>query len=110
MASKQNAQAFALLSIYETLYKQRYFSAPRYNKFKEKWAMQDVVDSVGIDRANELLVYYFKVDKPGHPLQWFFYNFDRLDEMLMASEDDARYRERVRERTKKMVEDNANEY
>lgn len=108
MASKQNTQeSYALLSSYEKLFREKYSYPPKYNKFKEKWAMQDVIDSVGSDRARELLVYYFRVDKPGHPLQWFFYNFDRLDQMLAASEDDARYRARVRERTRKMVEENS---
>lgn len=108
MASKTNTkEPYALLSSYEKLYFEKYSNRPRYNKFKEKWAMQDVVDSVGYERALELLAYYFRIDKSGHPLQWFFYNFDRLDKMLIASEDDARYRARVLERTRKLVEDNS---
>jgi hypothetical protein len=69
--------------------------------------MQDVIESVGYDRARELLEYYFRVTKQGHPLQWFFYNFDRLDDMLLQSEEDTQRRRKLREATKKMVEDNS---
>ena len=98
-------QPYALLSLYEKLYSDKYKKTARLNKFKEKWAMQDVIESVGYDRARELLEYYFRVTKQGHPLQWFFYNFDRLDDMLLQSEEDAQRRKKLREATKRMVEE-----
>jgi hypothetical protein len=105
MAKADAKQPYALLSLYEKLYSEKYNKVARLNKFKEKWAMQDVIESVGYDRARELLGYYFRVAKQGHPLQWFFYNFDRLDDMLIQSEEDARRRQKLREATKKMVEE-----
>ena len=105
MAKADSKQPYALLSLYEKLYSDRYQKTARLNKFKEKWAMQDVIESVGYDRARELLEYYFRVTKQGHPLQWFFYNLDRLDDMLIQSEEDSRRRQKLREATKKMVED-----
>jgi hypothetical protein len=107
MAKADTKQPYALLSLYEKLYSERYSKIARLNKFKEKWAMQDVIESVGYDRARELLEYYFSVTKQGHPLQWFFYNFDRLDDMLLQSEEDTQRRRNLREATKKMVEDNS---
>jgi hypothetical protein len=107
MAKADAKQPYALLSLYEKLYSDKYQRAARLNKFKEKWAMQDVIESVGYDRARELLEYYFRVTKQGHPLQWFFYNFDRLDDMLLQSEEDTQRRRKLREATKKMVEDNS---
>lgn len=105
MASSTEAKhTYTLLSLYDKLYIERYDKKPRYNKYREKWAMQDVIDSVGIDRARELLLYYFKVTKPGHPLTWFFYNFDKLDDMLNQSELDKFKRQKLLEQTKKMVE------
>lgn len=98
--------AYTLLGKYDTLYKERYGSKPKYNRFKEKWAMKDVVDSIGIDRAITLIEYYFKVTKPGHPLTWFFYNFDKLDEMLEKVEIDKKRRNFLLEQTKRMVEEN----
>lgn len=111
MAANANTKPiYAMLSLYEVLYQEKYNSRPKYNKFREKWAMQDVVDSVGVDRTKELLIYYFKVTKPGHPLQWFFYNFDKLDEMLTATEQDKARRVKIMAATKKMVEEKLGEY
>jgi len=107
MAKADAKQPYALLSLYEKLYSDKYQKTARLNKFKEKWAMQDVIESVGYDRARVLLEYYFRVTKQGHPLQWFFYNFDRLDDMLLQSEEDMQRRRKLREATKKMVEDNS---
>jgi hypothetical protein len=86
------------------LYKQRYGSAPKINKFREKWAMQDVIDSVGIDRAKDILVYYFSLPKGGHPLQFFFYNFDRMDSAIEEGKKDKERRRLLLEETKHMVE------
>ena len=66
--------------------------------------MQDVIDSVGFDRAKELLVYYFSLQKGGHPLQFFFYNFDRMDIVEVEAQKDKERRRLLLEETKKMVE------
>ncbi len=86
------------------MYKQKYGSVPKINKFREKWAMQDVIDSVGIDRAKDILVYYFSLPKGGHPLQFFFYNFDRMDSAIEEGEKDKERRRLLLEETKHMVE------
>ena len=109
MAKEDAKQAYSLVSLYIALYKSRYNKQPLVNRYREKWAMQDVIDSVGFDRAKELLEYYFKCTKSGHPLQWFFYNFDRLDEIMVKSELDADKRKRLREQTKLLVEQELNE-
>ena len=100
-------QPYILISLYESLYKERYNKMPRINKFREKWAMQDVIDSVGFDRAKELLVYYFKTNKSGHPLGFFFYNFDKIDYLKVEIEKDIKNRRTLREATKKLVEGGA---
>lgn len=97
-------QPYILISLYESLYTDRYNKKPRINKFREKWAMKDVIDSVGFDRAKELLVYYFKTNKSGHPLGFFFYNFDKIDYLKMEIEKDIKNRRTLREATKKLVE------
>ena len=103
--SESKKEVYVLLNLYDKQYRERYDKKPFYNRFKEKWAMQDVIDSVGIDRAKELIVYYFKVTKPGHPLTWFFYNFDKLDDMLQKVEADNQRRKYLLEQTKRMVEE-----
>ena len=97
-------EPYILLSLFQNLYKEKYGKAPSINKFREKWAMQDVIDSVGYTRAKELLEYYFGLTKNGHPLQFFFYNFDKMDALKIEIEKDKEKRRLLLEETKKMVE------
>ena len=97
-------QPYVLISMYQSLYKDKYGKVPTINKFREKWAMQDVIDSVGFDRARELLEYYFTLNKNGHPLQFFFYNFDKMDAIKVESDKDKEKRRLLLEQTKKLVE------
>ena len=64
-------EPYVLIGLYLSLYKEKYNKTITINKFREKWAMQDVIDSVGYERAKELLVYYFATNKQGHPLTSF---------------------------------------
>jgi len=98
-------QPYVLIGLYQSLYKEKYNRVPTMNKFREKWAMQDVIDSVGFDRAKDLLVYYFSLNKNGHPLQFFFYNFDKMDALKIEIEKDKEKRRLLLEETKKMVEE-----
>jgi len=100
----KSKEPYILISLYENLYTEKYKKKPRINKFREKWAMQDVIDSVGYDRAKDLLVYYFRTNKSGHPLNFFFYNFDRIDQLKSEIEKDKLNRSLLREKTKRMVE------
>ena len=100
-----NKEPYILLTMYQNLYKDKYGRAVTINKFREKWAMQDVIDSVGFDRAKELLEYYFGLNKNGHPLQFFFYNFDKMDSLKLEIEKDKEKRRLLLEETKKMVEE-----
>ena len=93
-----------LIAYYEDLYSQKYSRKPKINRFREKWAMQDVIDSVGYDRARELHDYYFRTGKNGHPLNFFFYNFDRMDQVEKEREKDRINRSRLRQQTKTLVE------
>ena len=95
---------YVLIGLYENLYLEKYNKKPRINKFREKWAMQDVIDSVGMDKAKELLVYYFKTAKSGHPLSFFFYNFDKIDYLKTEREKDAKHRKLLLQATKELVE------
>ena len=97
-------EPYVLIGLYLSLYKEKYNKVPTINKFREKWAMQDVIDSVGFERAKDLLTYYFKITKNGHPLQFFYYNFDKIDQMNKEIQKDKLNRSLLREATKKMVE------
>jgi hypothetical protein len=51
------------------------------------------------------LHYYFKTSKLGHPLNFFYNNFDRLEAYMESSKKDAILRKNIMEATKKMVEE-----
>jgi hypothetical protein len=106
VATKQgNQEPHALITLYVSLFEERYGKKPTLNRFKEKWAMQDLIDSVGYSRAQDLIGYYFTLSKYGHPLNWFFYNFDKLDKLWKDMEDDKTHRDMLRSKTKAMVEE-----
>jgi hypothetical protein len=48
-----NKEPYILLTIYMALYEQKYGKRPRINKYKEKWAMQDVLDSIGFEYSKK---------------------------------------------------------
>ena len=100
-----NREPYILLTIYMALYEQKYGKKPRINKYKEKWAMQDVLDSIGFDKAKDVLNYYFRTGKNGHPLNFFYNNFDRLEDMMMQINKDVANRARLLEQTKRLVEE-----
>jgi len=93
------------MTLYQNLYKDRYNKPATINKFREKWAMQDVIDSVGFDKAIDLMNYYFSLDKFGHPLQFFYYNFDKMEQARTELQKDIEARRLLLEHTKKMVEE-----
>jgi hypothetical protein len=110
MTKDEAKLAYGLVSLYCALYKQTYNKQAVVNKYREKWAMQDVIDSVGYDRAKELLEYYFKASRSGHPISWFFYNFEKLDLTLSQTQEDKTRRELIRAKTKLMVEERNDEH
>ena len=110
MTKDEAKLAYGLVSLYCSLYKETYNKQPIVNRYREKWAMQDVIDSVGYDRAKVLLEYYFKITKSGHPIAWFFYNFEKLDLSLVQTQEDKIRREFIRSKTKTMVEERDNEH
>ena len=63
MTKDSSKLSYALLNYYTKLYTDKYGRKPVVNIYKEKWAMNDVIESVGYDRAKELLDYYASLQK-----------------------------------------------
>lgn len=101
-----NKEPYILLSIYSGLYEELYGVKPTINRYKEKWAMQDVIDSIGFERSKDVLGYYFQTGKNRHPLNFFYNNFERIEDMMMQIKEDKANRSRMLKETKKMVEEN----
>lgn len=103
MANNPFAEAYGLLSKYEKLFVAKYGRSVVINKYREKWGMRDVIDTIGGKRALEVLEYYFRLDHPGHPLVWFYNNFDRLDVAERQAREEKEKRERLRKQTAEKV-------
>ena len=101
-------EALALVDKYSELYTQKYKTGPQLNRYKAKWGMVDVIDSMGKKKAELILDYYFTLDKLGHPLTWFFYNFEILEQMYDEMLDDKALREKLRRESKERREKRIN--
>lgn len=100
--SKYEKTAFALLSDYVCLYKNRYGVPPLVNKYKEKWAMISLVEDFGAEDVANSLEYYFKTIKEGHPLNYFYNNFSSIHSSRISAERDNRIRAEQRKMTEKL--------
>jgi len=101
---EKTKQPYVLLWKYEKLFEEKYGKKPRINKYRDKMAMKDVIDTIGFERAMEVVEYYFKTSKSEHPLSFFLYNFDRLDIAEKELSKDRVNRAKMREATKRLVE------
>jgi len=104
-ASTANQQAYALISLYVKCYEQKYGVKPGLNRYKEKWAFQDVVDDLGYERARETVEFYFTTGRVGHPLNYFLYNYEKLDELEKELKEDEANRLALREQTRLKVQE-----
>lgn len=96
-------QAGDLLDLYALLFEESYGAKPSLNRYRDKWGLVDVIDSVGVAKAKELLIFYFKTGKQGHPLQFFLFNFDKLEVGMKEAEKDESDKARLRRLTEERV-------
>lgn len=104
MTKTKANEANSLLSLYEALYKEKYKKSPSLNRYKERWAMIDVLDDLGPDEAAKILTYYFSTGKSGHPLQFFFYNYEKIKAAYQERERDKERFTRLLAETKERVD------
>ncbi len=102
MTKEVATAAFAFLSYYAKLYSLKYKKQPVINKYKEKWAASSILEDYDKDTAYRVMDYYFSLTKEGHPLGWFFNNFDVLLNSLESSIKDNELRKQRRLETAKL--------
>ena len=91
--------------MYQSLYKKKYDKVVVVNRYKRKWDLLDVIQTIGYDRARQVMEYYFTCSKANHPLEWFLSNFDKLDTMMEKAQSDKLNRDLIRTKTKQLVEE-----
>jgi len=98
----KSKQSHALMSYYEKLYRLKYDAKPRMNRYSLKWGMIDVIDSVGYDRAKELLDYFFTTPS-SHTLEFFYKNFDSMDVFERHMKEDRARRAIILKQTEQRI-------
>jgi TPP-dependent 2-oxoacid decarboxylase len=97
-----------LFWVYDKGYQAKHGSKQRYNKYMLKWGMADVLDDLGVERAAEVIEYYFKTGTQ-HSLEFFFKNYDKLDFAEVQISADRKRRATILEETRRRVEEARNQ-
>lgn len=100
-----NKNARELLTQYVTLYQEKYSKTPEINRYKHLWGFKGMYEDLGIAQARNVVNYYFRTSRPGHPVEYLIYNYEKLDRILLELEKDARDREQWRKETEQRVKE-----
>lgn len=98
-----NKQANALITLYIAEFKHKYNREPVTNRYRERWGFLSMIEDLGYERAREVVEYYFKTSRIGHPVNGLLQNYDRLHKILNEIAEDEANRERLRRETEERV-------
>lgn len=104
-------QTNALITLYLSEYKATYGSAthnsvpPNFNRYKDKWGFQGMVDDLGYERARQVVKYYFDTEHSGHPVKYLLYNYGDISVAMVEEEEDEIKRVKLRAESKTRVDE-----
>jgi hypothetical protein len=98
-------QANALITKYVTLYKEKYGKPPTINRYRERWGFQSIIEDLGRDDANKVVVYYLSLRKIDHTIPELLRSYDELHKNRLADEKDLKDREKLRIETARRVKE-----
>lgn len=97
MAKPTAQQCHAMTTYYVKLYKQKYGVDPQFNRHTARWGFESVLTDMPKDKAKKLLEFYFDTGSGNrHDLDWFFYNYDKLERSVSEVDKDRAHREKLR--------------
>lgn len=106
MAKITTQQTHALISLFLKHYKDRYGKDPlNFNRYRDKWGFQSMAEDLGVERAKEVISYYFETGKAGHPTSYLLHNYDKINAHMIDREEDAINRKKLMEESAKRVEE-----
>src|SRR6478735_6121770 len=77
-----------MTSYYMKGYKEKYGSAPNVNRNTARWGFDSVLHDMSKQHVKMLLDYYFEVPSDRrHDLDWFFYNYEKLNRSKLEQEE-----------------------
>lgn len=106
MADATPKQIHSLVTYFLQQYKKKYGFDAVVNRNRSRWAVGNMLLDMSIDEAKALIDYYFETASPnGHELDWFLYNYDKLEIARSKHADDAAALARLREESKRRAEE-----
>lgn len=95
--------AYSMLDDYQNLFEEKYGRRPTINRYRDMWGMKDLIEHVGLREARKILRYYFSTAKAGHPLDFFYNNYDKLIQSMELQAKDAERRKKLLKDTERLV-------
>lgn len=95
-------QANELVTLYITLFKQRFGKSPVLNRYKQRFALSDILEDMAFEDLETLLKYYIKVDAEPS-LTNFCYEYDELYVKMQRDAKDDQERHQLRRETEQRV-------
>lgn len=97
-------QAHALVTYFNKKYFEKYGFEHVSNRYSARWGFDSILMDMSESEVKALIDHYFTTANANkHPLDWFFYNYDKLVESKRVTDTDrellARRREESRRRT-----------
>lgn len=105
MSKTKANKAYALVSYYILLYKEKYGKEPTINRHRDRWGFEDMIEDLSEYEARLVMDYYFTTNKFGHPLNYLFRNYDKLYIKMNQFEQDKLDRQKLLRETKARVEE-----
>lgn len=101
MASKN--LHYKLMDLFSSEYEIKFGKKPTLNRYREKWGFKDMIDSIGYDRAVEVLKFFFTTTRNNYTTNSLFNDFDTLDRALTERDEDRAKRARLIKETEQRV-------
>lgn len=102
----QAKDCHALVTYFVKKYEEVYGFKPTVNRHSARWGFDSILSDLSSTEAKSLIDYYFRTESAkGHPLDWFFYNYDKLLIAKAESDVDADRTAKLREESKKRAEE-----
>lgn len=90
-----------LTSYFLKQYEAKYGVPAPVNRHTARWGFDSVLLSMGIEQAKELIDYYLRTASPNrHQLDWFFYNYEKLQKAMDEGKEDDEHRRKLMEESK----------
>lgn len=104
--SKAGTDAFALVSYFEKVYKNKYGVKVVVNKHSARWFFETLLQDITPTEGRALIDYYFTTaGSQGHTFEWFQYNYEKLIRAKIEADKDAAAQSLARAESKRRAEE-----